>query len=296
MAVMGYFAGRSNKTAGTLAVRGLSLLVLGFALNLGLNCHLLLKIRWGELQLSPWGYVFGVDILFLAGLGLIAIGLLRPLIGSRPWSWIVAATVVILLTPTANDVLTVQDARQWPYAYIAGDYWWSYFPLFPWLAYPFLGVSFRLWKEQTSVGGSPRQIGGRPWPTRLLSGALLALVLTITLPRVIATCHDLPKYYHHGAWLFLWLCVFLLVWIRLFQLADRQIGRFWLFKWLNWMGRHVTVLYVLQWLIIGNIATAVYKTQSVARCILWAGLVLSAASFLAWICTALFTRTRGLRP
>jgi len=294
MAVMGYFAGRPTKSARSQVFRGLKLVVLGFVLNLGLNCHLFLKIQSGELQVSPWEYVFGVDILILAGLSLIVIGLLRPLFGSHPGSWGLAAVVVVLLTPVANDALTAQDARKWVYACVAGEYWWSYFPLFPWLAYPLLGASVRLWKEQPIHDNTVWRTAGRSRSTNVVSWVLLGLVLTLTVPRVIAITHDLPRYYHHDGWPFLWFCVFLLLWVRLFHLADRHLGRFWPARWLKWMGRHITVLYVLQWLIIGNTATAIYKTQGMAGCMAWGASVLGAANLLAWMWLELSARREGL--
>ncbi len=113
LVVMGYFAGRSEKRAGSLAVRGFLLLVLGFALNLGLNCHLLLKIHYGRVQLNPWEYVCGVDILFVAGLSLIIIGLLRPLFGRRAGYWILIAIGVVVVAPVAREAMTVQDGWRW---------------------------------------------------------------------------------------------------------------------------------------------------------------------------------------
>ena len=34
------------------------------------------------------------------------------------------------------------------------------------------------------------------------------------------------------------------------------------FKYFKWLGKHVTLIYVIQWLLIGNIATEIYKTVS----------------------------------
>jgi hypothetical protein len=116
----------------------------------------------------------------------------------------------------------------------------------------------------------------------------------ITGPQVIATCHDLPKYYHHDGWLFLWINIFLLVWMRAIQFAEQRGGRFWGLRWLKWMGHHITVLYVLQWLIIGNVATAVYKTLDLAHCLLWGAVVLIAVNLLGWIWTTLITRWHAL--
>jgi hypothetical protein len=39
--------------------------------------------------------------------------------------------------------------------------------------------------------------------------------------------------------------------------------------YIEWMGKNVTRAYVFQWLIIGNIATSVYKTQNELQLRLW---------------------------
>ena len=48
--------------------------------------------------------------------------------------------------------------------------------------------------------------------------------------------------------------------------------------YLKWLGRHVTLVYVLQWLIIGNVGTAIYKTQSLSELMVWWPLILAVAS------------------
>jgi hypothetical protein len=40
------------------------------------------------------------------------------------------------------------------------------------------------------------------------------------------------------------------------------MGDFFLLKYLKWLGQNVTIIYVLQWILIGNTATAIYKMVS----------------------------------
>jgi hypothetical protein len=40
------------------------------------------------------------------------------------------------------------------------------------------------------------------------------------------------------------------------------IGGSFLFKYFKWLGENVTLIYVIQWIIIGNLATSIYKTIS----------------------------------
>ncbi len=71
MMILGYFLARSGKALGQLVYRGLAYYV-GPALNLGLNLHLLILIVTAQVEMNPY-YMFGVDILFLAGFGMILI-------------------------------------------------------------------------------------------------------------------------------------------------------------------------------------------------------------------------------
>jgi uncharacterized membrane protein YhdT len=37
----------------------------------------------------------------------------------------------------------------------------------------------------------------------------------------------------------------------------------------KWIGKEVTILYVIQWLIIGNIATSIFRTQDLFQITTW---------------------------
>jgi len=63
MIVMGYLVAKSQKTTVQTLLRGLKIFVLGFFLNIGLNFHLLLKIKYDGWPYNPLEYIFGVDIL-----------------------------------------------------------------------------------------------------------------------------------------------------------------------------------------------------------------------------------------
>ena len=142
MLVMGYYTAASTRSMGGLLLRGLKLLALGALLNLGLNANVLLKIAQGALPLDPRPYLFGVDILFLAGASTMLLALLRPLLRRSAIATAATALLVVLLSPWMTRILTTTDAARWAFACVAGDYAWSYFPWFPWLAYPLLGFAW----------------------------------------------------------------------------------------------------------------------------------------------------------
>lgn len=260
LAVLGFLALRTPVSLWQLLRRGGQLLLLGAFLNIGLNLHLLTLIYLGRSALNPWEYVFGVDVLFVAGLSLIGIGLLRPVFKKRVWAWAIASLLVASVAPELSDSLGSWTEWKWPLAYIASRSSWSYFPIFPWLAYPLLGVAaFHL---------RTRLVVSR-WHLALAWGMILPILL-MTREFALTISHDLPRYYHHGGDLFLWNVAFLVLWALLHRaIASASVGVVWSVRGWAWLGQNVTACYVVQWLLIGNIATAIYKTESLLHAGLW---------------------------
>lgn len=57
----------------------------------------------------------------------------------------------------------------------------------------------------------------------------------------------------------------------------------WFSKRIEWLGINVTAVYVIQWLLIGNIATALFKTQGYLELFGWFTAVLLANSIVVFI-------------
>jgi hypothetical protein len=91
---------------------------------------------------------------------------------------------------------------------------------------------------------------------------LLFLFLTLTIQYAIIISSDLPAYYHHGIIFFLWVISFLFFYTFFINQIDKILGGTILFVYLKWLGKNITIVYIIQWIIIGNIATEIYKTVS----------------------------------
>ena len=52
-------------------------------------------------------------------------------------------------------------------------------------------------------------------------------------------------------------------------------------KYLTWTGRNVTLIYVIQWLIIGNVATAIFQTQDSLQSELWVIGIIACSSLIS---------------
>ena len=107
MIVMGYFIAKSKKPFVKNLLRGVKIFAVGLLLNIGLNFNLLLKIKYANWQFNPLEYIFGVDILYLAGLSVIFIAFLKTLKKGQAWVAIIFVFLVIGLTGFMNEVLMV---------------------------------------------------------------------------------------------------------------------------------------------------------------------------------------------
>lgn len=283
MAVMGYFQASSVKPLLQRIRLGLKFILWGFLLNIGLNIHLFLKIANGTFELNPWTYVFGVDILFLAGFSVIIIAIIWHLFADKLLIW----AIMLVLAASINPWIPVYSGTMSWIKYIEAYFWgyhsWSYFPLFPWLSYPLAGYLFGLLCK-TSVF------------KLLIEKYLLQVLLIIAVPLLLffpfgfRVASNLPVYYHHNGWFVLWTISFLVALTILSQYMMKFTGNNLLIRYVRWMGRNVTAFYVIQWLIIGNVATAVFQTMQWTGLILWFVLVMSATGILVFILEKLRAR------
>ncbi|HPF50375.1 MAG TPA: hypothetical protein PK335_02315, partial [Draconibacterium sp.] len=52
---------------------------------------------------------------------------------------------------------------------------------------------------------------------------------------------------------------------------------------LRWLGNNITAFYIIQWLIIGNIATAIYQTKPISQYIFWFAGIFSITVLFTWL-------------
>jgi surface polysaccharide O-acyltransferase-like enzyme len=59
---------------------------------------------------------------------------------------------------------------------------------------------------------------------------------------------------------------------------ETNVGNF-----LIWLGRNITSFYVIQWLIIGNIATEIFQTQPINSFLPWFAGIFATTALLTWL-------------
>lgn len=301
MLILGYFIAQSKNSTIKLVVRGLKIILLGLLLNIALNFNLILSVSKGVYDIDILPYIFGVDILPLAGLSIICIALLKKVF-YRNLNLLIA--FVIISATLGHFLLQFPIERpllKYVFSFFYGASTWSYFPLFPWLAYSLAGFAcYKIKESAVENSGSAAgklyslfflrsQYSNLPAPLSrlpILLGVSFLVFLTLTIQYAIDISSDLPAYYHHGLIFFLWVISFLFFYSFFINEIEKRVGSTFLFVYLKWLGKNITIVYIIQWIIIGNIATEIYKTVADPLYLsLWFAAVLIATSGIcySWI-------------
>lgn len=263
MVLMGFFVGFRKIKTGPLILRGFKLIIGGFLLNVGINFHLFYRIFTSKIILDPLPYLFGVDILFLAGLSLMVLAVMKRISREQFLYSLILAVIIsalsLFLPVYHGDSLFLK----YLFPYFHSDAWWSYFPIIPWLAYPLMGLSagiiFKKYPDEVKHRASN--------PNIFLTIVLFVLLFSGYGFRISS---NLPAYYHHDLPFLAWTIAFLLFIALCVHFYLKTIERqYIIIKFISWIGKNVTAFYVFQWLIIGNVATAIFKTQSTLSLPLW---------------------------
>lgn len=284
MGVMGFFLFSKNKTFMNYLKRGLALFFGGIFLNIGLNAHLLFNCMQEKTVVDPLIYIFGADILPLAGLSIILIAVVRLLFKENFFLYFFAAVLIPFSTPYLPVFGENSSALSYVNAFLWGSFSWSYFPLFPWFAYVIGGYAFMLVYDKYNL----QQKFTTSHSIAFSLPFIIAVVFTISYATGVA--HDLKGeegYYHHGIQYFAWIILFVIAYAMLVHIIEEYSAKNIIIRFLKWTGRNVTVFYVVQWLIVGNIATAIYKTQDKEILILWFAGILAVTSLLVFIYNSL---------
>ena len=262
MLVMGYFIARNKSSMAQNMFRGVQIFILGFLLNFGLNFHLLLKIRFADWPYNPLEYLFGVDILYLAGMSIVVLSVLKSIKKGQEAAALILLVAVIGLTDFMNLKLTA-DNHYYILPFIAGNYSWSYFPLFPWLAYPLAGFIFARYEPKIKLFAENNKTAS----ISIISAVALGVLLYAK--QGINTTINLPAYYHHTLMFILWAIGLSVLWALLLKFAVKLLPGAAVTNFFCYIGKNITLFYVIQWLIIGNIATAIYQTQPLGHYWYW---------------------------
>jgi uncharacterized membrane protein len=263
MAVMGYFLSGSIKSFSQNLKRGLALIAGGIILNIGLNFHLLVLIYLGKIQVDPFRYIFGADILPLAGLSIILISGIKRISKNNFYAnsiiSILLIIFILILQSASVDFKIDNQILIFVQAFFFGNLEWSYFPFLPWAIYPLVGFLYKTIIEHFNINDSFRNV----------IASISGIITFTTIKYGINVASKLNAYYHHD-WIYaLWVFQFMILFTYGLHKIQIFYGKSSFLIYIKWLGKNVTSVYVFQWLIIGNTATLIYKTQTRAELLIW---------------------------
>jgi len=256
MVAMGFLFGCGSHPARRVMLRGLGLIALGYGLNVA-RFTIPLLLAEGSVspaeaeevttQLgTPLDALLTVDILQLAGLSLLIMAALRPLLRDA------RVTVVLALGVFAVSPLLWTLGGGPLTGLLWGEGVTVAFPLFPWLGYPLLGLAFA---QIARRADAERRLMTRAAAVSLFAAAVGGMLMLLAPAwGVVFAPGDylrsgLPVQLVVAGFVFLWLTA-------LWWLAAHVTGRA-AFRYLTSLSRHVTAVYVVQWVIIGWLALVV---------------------------------------
>ena len=266
MAVMGYFLASSEKPFSYFLKRGIILFSGGIILNIARSANLLHYVFSGTSPANPYLFIFGVDILPLAGLSILTIGLLQFLFKRNYIFYFILAIIIAGISRYLPVFGSEIKFTAFVNAFLWGTFEWSYFPLFPWFAYILLGFSLKLFNDKI------------PLCSKFTSGHCLVfsiplLIFSIfTIKYAFAITHNLHGecgYYHHDILFFGWMIIFISAYMMLVFMIEEYFGKQPIMRFLKWTGKNVTTIYIIQWIVIGNIAAEIFQTQNLFEILLW---------------------------
>lgn len=276
MAVMGFYLFYSKRKFSQNLKRGFYLVLGGILLNIGLNLHLLILYLLGKVEVEPLRFILGADILPLAGLSIILISVIKKITKTNFYTTSIIALLfimfILILHKMSVEIRFVDQTTAYVQAFLWGNLEWSYFPFLPWAVYPLIGFLYGTINNYLEQEESYKDFF-----------ALVSAVITFTtIGYGIEIASNLKNYYHHN-WIYsLWIFQFLIILTYGLDKLESFYGKSSFMIYVKWLGKNVTSVYVFQWLLIGNIATAIYQTQNEIALAVWFLIITIIISFLGY--------------
>ncbi len=186
---------------------------------------------------AAYGELFLVgDILQLAAISLAVLALLFKSRKYALWAAI-AVPLVLLGTPLLYTIISLVPPINYVCHLFFGNGSNVYFPVFPWLAYPLAGLSLGFFIFRTK----------NPYPGIAIAGFLLLLGA-----RFMTLCPSLVSqdFYRPGAAQVVHTIGFDMLWLTGCRIVVLLVPENIFFRLLYWLSRHITFVYILQWVLV----------------------------------------------
>ena len=273
----------SRSSFGSLAVRGLWLLWLGYLLNflrgvipayLGLSTGVVTQEQIAPFTL-PW-LATTVDVHHMAGLSLIAIAALR--MASRPsWVWLAIAAAVVLTGPFIRGLDFGTPLLDAPLTPVLGGAPNVYYAVVPWIAFPLVGAVFGAIVARASAAEARRRVFR--WAA-LLGAALCAV--GAALFAASPPSFDVGTYWRMPPSYFVGITGLVLVWLWVCDLLVRHVRANRVFTFLYGWSASVIAIYFTHWLVVGwGVGIFGFRSQPLAGALVGIGVAIAATALLS---------------
>jgi uncharacterized membrane protein len=273
----------SRSSFGSLAVRGLWLLWLGYLLNflrgvipayLGLSTGIVTADQIAPFTL-PW-LATTVDVHHMAGLSLIAIAALR--LAARPsWIWLAIATVIVLTGPLVRGLQFGTPLLDGPLTPVLGGAPNVYYAVVPWIAFPLCGAVFGSVVARTADGERRVRV--------FRYGAVLGVALCLAGAALFAVnppSFDVGTYWRMPPAYFIGITGLVLVWLWGCDLVVRHVRANRVFAFLYGWSASVIAIYFTHWLVVGwGVGVFGFRSQPLAGTLLGIGVAIVATALLS---------------
>jgi len=276
LTVMGYYLAVGKKSLKVMMIRGISLIALGFVLNIARNAVNLWHVFQGVSNLNPWNLILGTDILILAGVSTVVMALLIRVLKGHVLAYLALIILFLLLQYIVPPVeKTFPTSHLAPFIY--GKYPNALFPFIPWFAYVLAGYAFYLFK-QFFVADAFKHSHTVKAVLLVLSGVLLLITLHFGFSVSVKPIF----FFHHGILFFLFCVNFVFWWLLLARAIVNHIKNP-VTDYLEYLGKNVTVFYVMFMVLAGNLLHSMQKSMDYPELILWFPGLMFLSSLLVWL-------------
>lgn len=243
----------SKKTDSTLLFkRGVLLLLGGYLLNIFravIPFSIAINNKVINEALIPNGNVyhlfFDVDIFQFAGLTFIFMGILK-LLKMPPWGYVIVAVAFALLNLMLQGISFDNYYLNSIFGLIWGTNSTSYFPFLSWIFYPTFGYYFGTLLIKCN---NTRKLYFNTFTIFMITGTV-GTIIAFLIPEYDFGLENEYRYYHQDLLSNLVYVSFIIIWIGFLRLVT-QILPTWINERLKKWSREVTVIYVIQWILIG---------------------------------------------